>query len=141
MKITIDTDTLVQLSKEADQILFDPKAEESIVQLLQLKDQIEDAIKETQASIEAKALELNPHFKSIQSDKVRVTYREYGNKYSLDESYLDQIPQELYKATVKYSVETKEVDKMLKQTGMLPLGITTPERKKSLSLGLKHAEN
>lgn len=99
--MNIDIEKVKDLVGEADLILIKPEAENVLLQLLDLKDQIEAAIDEAEKKIEEAALRINPTFKSIRSDNLKVTYREYGAKYYVDESQLELAPKELYRTEIK----------------------------------------
>lgn len=137
--MTIDIETLDQLVVEADKIFLTPDGEKTLVKLLKLQEQVENAIKEAEARLEVTALKLNPDFNSIQADKIKVYYRAYGAKYYLDEMQISMTPKELYEAKVKtiYTIDTKAVEKWTAEHKGMPVGIKEVERKKSLKFSLK----
>jgi hypothetical protein len=129
----IEIEKLDSLVSDADKIFITPEAEEVLLQLLDLQKQIEGAIDEAKKKLEAKALELNPNFKSIRSDNLKVFYRQYGQKYTIDESYIKQIPAHLYKTKFSYTTVSKDIDAYFAEHGALPLGIIEKEREKSIA--------
>ena len=137
--MTIEIETLDQLVTDADKIFLTPEGEKTLVKLLKLQEQIENAITEAETRLEATALKLNPDFNSIQADKIKVYYRAYGSKYYLDEMQIDLTPKELYGAKVKtvYTIDTKAVEKWTNEHKGMPVGIKEVERKKSLKFSLK----
>lgn len=137
--IKIDLDRVNKLVKEADQIFFDPKAEETLVELLTIQQKIEDAIKEAKARLEKTALEINPNFTSIQSDKIKVFYRAYGSRFYLDTDRINVVDKDLYSKKVSYSINTKELNAWIKEKKSIPDGVIEAERKKSLSITIKNA--
>lgn len=126
-----------KLVSEADKILLTGEAERVIIQLLELQKQIEEGINKAKELIEKKALEINPNFKSITSDNLRVSYRQYGAKYRVDESLIDKLPANFYKVSKRYDAIAEEVEKFTEEKGGLPVGINEIERPKSLSFSLK----
>ncbi len=130
----VDIEKLDQITKSADGIFLEPEAEQVLLDLLEIEKQLEDAKEAVKAKLEKAALELDPNFSSIQSDRVRVYYRQYGHKYSIDESLVDQLPESLYKRNIKYSANSDEVDKWAEEHGGLPNGIIKNERPKSISI-------
>lgn len=138
--IKIDLDRVNKLVKEADQIFFDPKAEETLVELLTIQQKIEDAIKEAKARLEKTALEINPNFTSIQSDKIKVFYRAYGSRFYLDTDRINVVDKDLYSKKVSYSINTKELNAWIKEKKSIPDGVIEAERKKSLSITIKNAK-
>lgn len=139
MKITVDLEKIKKVSAEADKILIDPKAEEELVELLKLQEAINEAVDKAKLIIEEEALKLNKNFQSVQADKLKVYYRAYGSRYYIDEKNMHLAPKELYEVEEKinYKIDTKAVEKWVKEHGGMPTGITEVERKKSISMTLK----
>lgn len=137
LKLTIKYTDLQALVEEGKMITVTPKAENALVALLELQEKVEEAIDQVKKVIEEKALALNPNFSSVRSDKVRVFYRAHGSKFSIDESKVQFLPKDTYKMTVKYSPDSKILDKYAKEhKGLYPDGIIIHERSKSLSISL-----
>lgn len=134
----IDIEKLKELNREADKIFLTPQGEDVLVQLLEIRDQVEQAINEAEAKLEETALKIDPNFTSIQADRVKVFYRAYGLKYKVDESRVDSIPKELYKTVTKYSPDSKAIEKWTEEHKGLPEGIIETERTKSLKFSLKN---
>jgi len=137
--IHIDIDRVGDLTVNADEIFLKPEGERVLVKLLDLQEQIENAISEAKIKLEVAALKANPNFSSIQANKVKVYYRAFGAKYYIDESNIKMAPKELYQAEEKvvYKIDTKAVDKWIDQHGGPPTGINEVERKKTLTFSLK----
>ena len=135
MKITVDLDELANLTKTADGIFMDGSAEKSLVDLLALSDKLEQAVKEAKATLEAKALALDPNFQSIRGDRIKVGYRYFGSRWSIDESNLNLLPKTFYTTKTTYSINAEEVEKQIK-TGRLPVGIKENERAKTITITL-----
>jgi hypothetical protein len=135
MQITIDMEDLNELVAQADEIFLNPKAERVLLKLIDLRGQIETAIDQAKVSLEAAALKANPNFKSIRSEKIKVFYRSYGSRFSIDEAQIANVPQELYTTEVKrtYAVETDAVEKYLETHKGLPLGLIEKDRPKKLA--------
>lgn len=140
-QITINVEDLGVLVEEGGKLVATPEAEEFLVKLLLMQSQVDDAIKRAAQVIEEKALELNPNFSSIRSDLIKVAYKTYGAKYTIDDSKLQYLPKEVYKTTVKHTVDTKALENYTKEhDGMLPDGILVKDRKKSMSIKLVNAK-
>lgn len=135
----IKIENLEKLVEDADQILLTPEAEQVLVQLLDIQEQVETAIDEAKKRLETAALAKNPNFKSIQADKIKVFYRSYGSRYKIDESLLQYIPQELYTTKTVYSANEKAIEEYTAKKGM-PQGIIEPERPKQLSFSKKKSK-
>lgn len=134
----IQIEKLEKLVKDADKIVLSQEAEETLIQILQIQEQVEHAVKEAKERIEKRALALNPNLQSIVGERVKVYYRAYGSRYSVDLAYLDKLPASLYKVRKTYDVIADEVDRFVDEHGGLPLGIKENERNKSLSFSLKN---
>lgn len=133
----IKLETLNELVADSKNIIFSADAENTLVTLLGIQKQVEDAIDQAKKNIEQAALKLNPNFSSVQGDKVKVFYRSYGSKYKIDESFIDQIPVDLYSIKKSYSANTKAIETFVESNKGLPIGIIEPERPKSISISLK----
>lgn len=136
----INIEALAKIIQDGDQMLLSPEGEEVLVKFKEIEAQVEEAGKQIRAKIEETAKKLDPNFKTISGDKIRISYVERGAKYVIDESQIKSVPKEFYETKVAYSVKTTEVDKFLKKTGGLPLGINSPERIKSLTIADKKAK-
>ncbi len=134
MKINIDTEEIEVLPNGTEEIVLSNDAEKNLVALLQLQKSVEDALDEAKRRIEEKALQVNPNFKSVVSDNLRISYREYGGRYRIDETNVEKLPRELY--LVKYSPKAPEIESYIDEHGV-PLGIDVVERKKTLTISLK----
>lgn len=135
----INIEELDSLVKKADEIFLTPEGEKVLVKLLSLQEQIEQAIDEAKFRLADAALKVNPNFKSIQSDKIKVAYRSFGQKYYVDETQLDLAPKELYEAVTKvsYVVDAKKVDEWVDKNKGMPAGIKEVEREKKITFSLK----
>jgi len=137
--VTIDIDQLSDLVATADGIFLSAKAEKTLLKLLEIQKQVEDAIDGAKKKLEETALKINPNFQSIQADNVKVYYRAFGSRYFIEEENLSQVPAEMYekKVITKYSANAKEIEKFVKEKGGLPFGVKEAEREKQLVFGLK----
>lgn len=135
--MTIDVEKLNALVAKADQIFIAPEGEAVLLKLLEVQEQLNLAIDAAKKKLEEAALKLDPNFRSIQADNVKVYYREYGTKFKIDESLVSQVPKELYSVETKYKVDGRAVEKWVDQHKGLPLGIQETERTKQISFTLK----
>lgn len=137
MIIKLDLSKLENIVANADKMLLNPDGEKVLLQLLEIESQVEDAVKQARAKIEETALKIDPNFTTIVGDNVRISYVARGAKYFLDEKNINDVPKELYEIKTSFSVNSDAVDKFIKKTGGLPLGINAPERTKSLTITAK----
>lgn len=136
----IDLEKLNELVVKSDEIFLAPAGEKVLIKLLEIQDQVEKAIDEAKAKLEAVALKANPNFSSIQANQVKVYYRAFGSKYYIDNEQLHLAPKELYATEEKitYRIDTKAVDKWIDQHGGMPAGIREVERNKTITFSLKN---
>ena len=137
MKLTIDTDNLIKLTKNGSEIILEPTAEEAIIKLLEVQHKVESALEELKEKIAEEGIKYDPNFKSVESDNLRIWYRYYGGRFSIDEGRLAEIPEELYKVKKRYYPETKAIDNWVDEGKELPLGIVERDRTKKLSIDTK----
>lgn len=125
---------------KSDEIFLSPKGEKTLLKLLEIQEQVEKAIDEAKAKLEAAALKANPNFSSIQANAIKVYYRAFGSKYYIDNEQLHLAPKELYTTEEKitYKIDTKAVEKWVDQHGGMPTGIVEVERKKAITISLKN---
>lgn len=136
----IDIEKIQQLKLDADKIFLTSDGENALVQILEIEKQIEAVKEEVKSKLAEAALKLNPNFSSIQGDKVKVYYREYGAKYYVDETQATLIPEGLAEQKISYSVNSKAVEEWVERNGHMPTGIKEVERQKSISFSLKNNE-
>lgn len=141
MQITIDTDKIAQLVEDSGKIFLNPEAEQNLIELLEAQKMLEDALTEAKAKIEEEGLKINPNFKGIQADDIRIGYRYFGAEYRIDEAYADKLPEELVNKKVTYSVNNQELKNYVEMHKGLPLGIVANERKKTITISLKGDQN
>lgn len=133
----IDVEKLAQLTADADKIFLSSDGEQVLVDLLTIQQQVEAAIDAAKAKLEETGKKLNPDFSSIQGDKVKVYYRQYGSKYKLDEALIKYVPAKLYTSKTVYSPDAKAIEEYIDEHKGLPQGVLTPERPKTISFSLK----
>lgn len=133
----IEIENINELVCDADKIVLSNDGEKAIIQLLKLQKQIEQALTTAKMMVEKKALELNPNLKSITSDNLRISYRQYGSKYRIDESFFEKLDPSFYKIRKAYDVVADEVEKYCEEHKSLPIGINEVDRPKTLSFSLK----
>jgi hypothetical protein len=133
MIISIDLDRLTELKQEAGSFLLNPEAEKAWEELLDLQEQVNNAVEAGKKALGDAGMDIDPGFKGVVGDNVRCVYRKFGKKYSIGE---DANPEFLY--TKEYTnVDAKKVDEHFKNTGELPHGIDMPEREAKMSISRK----
>ena len=138
MQITIDTDKIKQLASDAKDIFLKAEAEEHLVKLLDIESKVKEAIALAKQEIAEEGQKINPNFSSIKSDRVKISYRSYGQQFYIDQSNLEKLPDDYYskKTKVEYKPFPAAIKDHLKKNGSLPLGVKENDRKKTISLKL-----
>jgi len=131
--ITIDPKEIKILAKEGEKFIFKPKAEEQLLKLLKLQDDINNAVEEVKVKIAEAGKAINPNFKGVLGESVKCVYRKYGSKYSYDKNLWERLLPFLTEKKY-YSVEADKVDVYVKEAGELPQGIIETEREGKLSI-------
>jgi macrodomain Ter protein organizer (MatP/YcbG family) len=137
MIITVDTDKLKDLVLNADKIFMSAEGDQTLVDLITIEKMVEEAKEQAQKTLEESALKLDPNFKSIQSDKVKVFYKAFGARFYLDETRIAEVPVSLYTQETKYKVDPKAVEGWIDEHKGLPVGINEVERVKKLTFSLR----
>lgn len=131
-------DELEKLAVEGDKIFLTPDGEDVLVEILTAEIRLQEIKEAVKIKLAQAALKIDPNFSSIQADKVKVYYREYGAKYYVDESQLDLLPNGLAIPRTTYQVDSKAVDKWIADNDAMPTGIRESGRSKTLSFTLKN---
>lgn len=137
----IDIEKIGELVKNSDKIFLKPEAEENLIKLLELRNQIDKAIDEAKVLLESKAMEIDQNFTSLVGDKVKIYYRSFGSRWIPDESLLEYLPKDYYTTETKIKLDTKKVEKHIKDTGKIPAGVKEVERPKSITFSYKGEDN
>lgn len=137
MKINLDTDELKKLGRQADKVFLKPEAEKALVELLKARKEIEEAITEAKTVLEEAALKLNPNFSSLTADNVKIYYRSFGNRWGVDQTLLEYLPKDMYTTETKIKLDSKKVEKYIKDVGKIPAGVTEIERPKTITFSFK----
>jgi hypothetical protein len=132
MKLTFDTDIMQEVSKVADGLFLSAEAADQLADFEKLYKDLTEFRSNLLREIAEKAISVDPIFTSISSDKVKLVYAAHGTKYIIDQSMIEEIPEQFYSVEIKYKANTKEIEK----EGTLPMGIIAPERTKSLTIRL-----
>lgn len=137
MKINIDTD-LQYLTNDGKHIVVRQEAEEAILKLFEAKEQIEQAISDLKSKIAQEVEKLPVAISTIKTSKLRVYYRSYGARYTIDRAYLPELDKNFYETKVTYSAKIKEIDAFVTENGVLPVGINEVDRPKTLSITVQN---
>lgn len=130
-KLTIDLDDIVKLSSDGKGFVFNPDAEESILKLLELRNNVDKAITDIKKEIATQGVKINPGFSGVRGSKIQASYRHYGQTYKI----VDPTKANLFVTkSVTYRPIATAIEDHVDQYGKLPDGIVVNEREKVISL-------
>lgn len=134
-------DSIKLISKIAEDYVLDGESEKFILNFKKLKEAIDFVDKEIRDFTKLIFQEVTGEKTgSIASSKLIMSIIETGAKYYIDEAVLKDIDEKFYTKKVTYSIDSKEVEKHLKDTGSLPIGINK-NNKRNTSLTIKERKN
>ena len=134
-KLVLDSEQITNACIDAQKFAISAKSEKSLVQLLDIKEKIDEFVEIVKDGIVKEALKFDPNFTSISGDKIKLEYRETGSKFALVDN--ETVDGKFVTMTERLSVKTDEVEEYWQQNGVLPAGITCKERKKTLIIKRK----
>ena len=134
-KLVLDSEQITNACIDAQKFAISAESEKSLVQLLDIKEKIDEFVEIVKDGIVKEALKFDPNFTSISGDKIKLEYRETGSKFALVDN--ETVEGKFVTMTERLSVKTDEVEQYWQQRGVLPAGITYKERKKTLIIKRK----
>lgn len=133
-------DDLEVIKKEGEDFALNPDAEPYLERLEEYKQAIEDIEDYLKEKIFEVGFAINPNFKGVQGDKVRIMARKYGAKYKFVLNKREKLEPFLTKKEW-YNVDSDKVDQYLEEVGELPDGIYEADREPKVSISLKDNED
>ena len=134
--ITVNKKEIARFVKKGSKLVFTSSAEQELLKLLALQDFIKDQIDLVKQQIAEAGLKVDKDFRGVVGEKVRVSYRFFGRKYSWDKEQLEKVKPFLEE--VKYlKLKSDRVITYLQETGKLPDGITEVAREKKVAITVK----
>lgn len=134
-KLVLDSEQITNACIDAQKFAISAESEKSLIQLLDIKEKIDEFVETVKDGIVEEALKFDPNFTSISGDKIKLEYRETGSKFALVDN--ETVEGKFVTMTERLSVKTDEVEQYWQQHGVLPAGITCKERKKTLIIKRK----
>lgn len=133
MIVKVNSAEILRLEKDGEGIIFDPKAEDAIVRLLEIKNEVDGAIEYLKSEIERQALEFNPNFTGLKGEKIKINYSASGAKYKETGDIKFHRDAFWTKKTV-WSLDSKAIDEYKAKFYKLPKGVQEVHRKKSIRI-------
>lgn len=134
--ITVDPKQIQLYADEGGKLVFKKEAEAELIKLLELQKMIEEKVEMVKTMIAESGQSIDEGFKGVIGEKVRATFRLYGEKYTYKMDYISQLG-DFLKEKIYYKVDSDKVDEYFKKEGKLPDGISEKPRSPSLTITLK----
>ena len=128
--ITVDKSKINSLVNEAGKMLFKKSAEDELLKLLALKDEIDEAVNSVKLAILKAGKTISPDFSGVIGKRVRCVVRKYGDRYKFQEGCDPKFIKEI----VIRRANGDSIDQELEATGKLPDKIVEVEREEKLTI-------
>lgn len=133
--IEVDTEKLQAVAEEGGQLVLRPEAEDALIKLLTMQEQVNGAVDFVKAKIEEMGLALNPNFQAVVGDKIKANYQAAGASYAVDKDRdIRDLPRQYRKRKVTYALDSDEIKAFEKRNRRLPKSIYRPYRTKRIVL-------
>lgn len=134
-KILLDSELIKNACIDAQKFAISAESEKSLMQLLDIKEKIDEFVEIVKDGIVKEALRFDPNFTSVSGDKIKIEYRETGAKYG----FIDHLAvnDKFVTMTERLSVNTDAVDEYWQHFKLLPAGVIRKERKKTVIIKRK----
>lgn len=138
MIVTVDTDKIKVAVDEAGEFYYKPGAEKHLELLVDLQEQINQAVAEAQANLTAIIEKENPAVTSIVGNRIKITRSQTGAIYGAPD--IKKVPAEFVKEAVRKFVDSKAIEKYMDDNdGKLPTGVALNNR--SYRMAIKVIDN
>lgn len=133
MIVKINSAEILKLEKSGENIIFDPKAEDAIDRLLEMRRELNGAIEYLESEIERQALEFNPNFTGLKGSKIKINYSASGAKFK-DTGGAKIHRGKFWKKKVVWSLDSKAIEEYRNKNYKLPKGIAEVARRKTIRI-------
>lgn len=133
MIVKVNAGEILKLEKDGEGIIFDQKAEDAIVRLLEIQREVDGAIEYLKSEIERQALEFNPNFTGLKGSKIKINYSASGAKYR-DTGDVKFHRERFWTKKTVWSLDSKAIEDYKAKNYRLPRGIAEVYRKKTIRI-------
>lgn len=133
MIVKVNSGELLRLEKDGEGIMFDPKAEDAIARLLEIKNEVDGAVEYLKSEIERQALEFNPNFTGLKGSKIKINYSAAGSRYK-DTGEIKFHREKFWTKKTVWSLNAKAIEDYKAKYRKLPKGIAEVSRKKTIRI-------
>ncbi len=113
-----DIELLVEGAKD---LTLNPKAEDSLIALLDLKDKVDELVEQAKSMILDEGRKKYKDLKSITASNLKLSLRYFGDKYDTQDP-------EFRKEIVNTRVDSSKIENYLKENGKLPDSVMSKAR-------------
>jgi len=125
--IIINKSEISSFKQEAGKMLFNKGAEDQLLALLKIKDEIDQAIDEVKKNILIAGHSITQDFKGVVGRNVKCVVRQYGDRYrTTNPEYQKQI--------VIRRADSDKIEEYVNNKGKLPEGVVENEREEKLTI-------
>ena len=133
MIVKVNAGEILRLEKDGESIVFDPKAEDAIARLLEIKNEVDGAVEYLKSEIERQALEFNPNFTGLKGSKIKINYSAAGSRYK-DTGEIKFHREKFWTKKIVWSLNSKAIEDYKAKYRKLPKGIAEVNRKKTIRI-------
>lgn len=138
--VKINLSEMLRMQADGANIAVNPEAENAIIRLLEIQNEVNKAVDLLKSEIERQALEFNPNFSAIKGSRLKINYSASGAKYK-ENGEVKCHQKVFWKKKITWSPDSKAIDKHRAKYYRLPKGIVEVERKKTIRLTFSEATN
>jgi hypothetical protein len=133
MIVKINSAEILKLEKDGENIIFNPKAEEALVKLLEMQRELDGAVEYLKGEIERQALEFNPNFTGLKGEKIKINYSASGAKFR-DTGEITYHRNKFWSKKTVWSLDSKAIEEYKAKNRKLPKGIAEIHRRKTIRI-------
>lgn len=125
--ITISKKQISSLVNNAGRMMFKKEAEDELLKLIKVKDDIDNALSQVKEAILTAGRSITPDFTGVLGKRVKCVVRKYGDRYkSTNPEYIKEI--------IMKRTDADKIDEYVDKSGKLPEGVSENEREEKLTI-------
>ena len=125
--IKIDKKEIATLVNEGGKMIFKKSAEDELLKLLKIKDEIDTAIETVKENIFKAGRSITLDFTGVIGDRVKCVVRKYGDRYKTTNADFEK--------TISFKrADSDKIDEYITTNGKLPEGVVEKEREEKLTI-------
>lgn len=133
MVVKVNAAELLTLEKDGETVVINPKAEDAILRLLEIKNEVDGAIDYLKEAIARQATEFDPNFSGLKGRRIKINYSAAGAKFK-ETGEIEKHSSKFWKKKVSWSLDSKAIEAYKAKYYRLPKGISEVVRKKTIRI-------